>query len=309
MERARCVAGAPPNPHHHHASPRLHSLYTFHRWPGGAALRPACTKHAPRHAPRSTSPTPASRRHPRPPPDVTHARHNPHGPPAVIFLRATYAELTKAGYTGLDPKHELFLLYREKEDVELIHKGSVLSPRPLSPRPLSPRPLGPVVLPGSARLREREIRPRPHSSPRSRPRPHSSRGHSSRGHSSRGPSPRPGSSRRQPETVGGKSRYLEVGSMPLQVRSGAALTSKRVGVLPQGMRLRVIDRRVWPRDGTHRVCVAAAQADEQTHSPQILPVGWVTQQRPHAAASCLNPAADPRPSSGAPGAYLGPMDC
>ena len=30
----------------------------------------------------------------------------------VIFLKATHAELTKAGFKGLDPKHELFLLYR-----------------------------------------------------------------------------------------------------------------------------------------------------------------------------------------------------
>ena len=32
----------------------------------------------------------------------------------MIFLRATHTELTKAGYTDLDPKHELFLLYRPK---------------------------------------------------------------------------------------------------------------------------------------------------------------------------------------------------
>ena len=31
---------------------------------------------------------------------------------AVIFLRSTYEELNHAGYTGLDPTHELFLLYR-----------------------------------------------------------------------------------------------------------------------------------------------------------------------------------------------------
>ena len=34
----------------------------------------------------------------------------------VIFLKATHAELTKAGYTDLDSKHELFLLYRPKHD-------------------------------------------------------------------------------------------------------------------------------------------------------------------------------------------------
>ena len=35
---------------------------------------------------------------------------------SVIFLRATHSELVKAGYKGLDPKHELFLLYRPKND-------------------------------------------------------------------------------------------------------------------------------------------------------------------------------------------------
>lgn len=47
----------------------------------------------------------------------------------MIFLRATYTQLTKAGFEDLDPKHELFLLYRPKEGEELISDVSVLSPR------------------------------------------------------------------------------------------------------------------------------------------------------------------------------------
>jgi ribosomal protein L13E len=49
----------------------------------------------------------------------------------VIFLRATYAELVNAGFTGLDPKHRLFLEYRETEDGEITSDVgvSILSPR------------------------------------------------------------------------------------------------------------------------------------------------------------------------------------
>jgi hypothetical protein len=52
----------------------------------------------------------------------------------VIFLKATHAELTKAGYANLDPHHELFLLYRpgRADDDETIPEMSMLSPR-LSP--------------------------------------------------------------------------------------------------------------------------------------------------------------------------------
>ena len=49
----------------------------------------------------------------------------------VIFLKASHAELTEAGYKNLDPKHRLFLEYRyiAEDDDELIHDLSVLSPR------------------------------------------------------------------------------------------------------------------------------------------------------------------------------------
>jgi len=51
----------------------------------------------------------------------------------VIFLKASYAELTHAGYANLDPKHRLFLEYRyipvSEEDQLPIHDLSILSPR------------------------------------------------------------------------------------------------------------------------------------------------------------------------------------
>lgn len=56
----------------------------------------------------------------------------------VIFLRATHAELTRAGYADLDPLHELFLLYRDKEDDEVLPDVSILSPRHAHAAP-SPR--------------------------------------------------------------------------------------------------------------------------------------------------------------------------
>ena len=50
----------------------------------------------------------------------------------VIFLKASYTELTEAGYANLDPKHRLFLEYRYIEELDMdkiIHDLSVLSPR------------------------------------------------------------------------------------------------------------------------------------------------------------------------------------
>ena len=55
---------------------------------------------------------------------------------AVIFLRATHAELTRAGYADLDPQHRLFLEYRPKEDEEPIADVSIFSPRYRAERPL-----------------------------------------------------------------------------------------------------------------------------------------------------------------------------
>ena len=54
----------------------------------------------------------------------------------VIFLKATHAELTKAGFKGLDPKHELFLLYRPDPDADKVPVPdvSVLSPMYTSER-------------------------------------------------------------------------------------------------------------------------------------------------------------------------------
>lgn len=52
---------------------------------------------------------------------------------AVIFLKATHAQLTEAGFRNLDPLHRLFLEYRpEPEDEEsggLFNDLSVFSPR------------------------------------------------------------------------------------------------------------------------------------------------------------------------------------
>ena len=58
----------------------------------------------------------------------------------VIFLRATHAELTRAGYTELDPHHELFLLYRpfEVEDEPGVDALSVLNPTRVGGALLSP---------------------------------------------------------------------------------------------------------------------------------------------------------------------------
>ena len=153
----------------------------------------------------------------------------PPGRGAVIFLRATHADLTKAGYVDLDPQHELFLLYREKDDEEPFPDVSILSPR-----------YGHAVGPSLHR------------------------------------------------TVGGEVRV--VGATPLKVRQGVALTSKVVGVLSPGTRLRVTDSRVWRRDATHRVLVAAADTTEDgaASARQILPLGWVT-------ASYLTPAGEAEP--------------
>ena len=176
-------------------------------------------------------------------------------PIPVIFLRTTHAELTRAGYTELDPLHELFMLYREKEDEQLIHDMSILSPRYLSPR------------------------------------------YTARGQQDVVASPRAGALDRT-------ERYVEVGSTPLKVRQGVALTSKFIGLVSQGTRLRVLDSRIWRRDGTRRVCVASTESEE-SQAPAILPLGWVT-------ASKLTPAGKPPPapspaSSSPP--YLNPMEC
>lgn len=51
---------------------------------------------------------------------------------AVIFLRATHAELTKAGYKDLDPQHSLFLLFRPEradDDESYPQAGPIISPR------------------------------------------------------------------------------------------------------------------------------------------------------------------------------------
>jgi hypothetical protein len=70
---------------------------------------------------------------------------------------------------------------------------------------------------------------------------------------------------------------MVVGSAPLKVRTGVALTSKVVGVLSPGRKVRVTDSRVWRRDGTHRACVAPVDAtDGAVSARQILPMGWVT---------------------------------
>jgi len=168
----------------------------------------------------------------------------------VIFLRATHAELTRAGYTDLDSMHELFMLYREKEDEQLIHDMSILSPR-----------------------------------------------YTARGHQDVVASPRAGALDRT-------ERYVEVGSTPLKVRQGVALTSKFIGLVSQGTRLRVLDSRIWRRDGTRRVCVATTETEE-SQGPTILPLGWVT-------ASLLAPASRPPPAPSLASAsppYLNPMEC
>ena len=150
----------------------------------------------------------------------------------MIFLRATHAELTKAGFHNLDPKHELFLLYRpdrEDED-ETVPDVSILSPR--------------------------------HST---------SHGTLSEIHGKYLDSHEVESLRAMEVT----DRYLKVGAVPLQVRQGASLTSKRAGLVREGTTLRVLDSRIWRGDGTQRVLVGPARA-EDGGTPQILPIGWVT---------------------------------
>ena len=77
-------------------------------------------------------------------------------------------------------------------------------------------------------------------------------------------------------------RYLEVTEKPLKVRQGAALTSKLAGTISQGTKLRVLDSRILTRDGTQRVLVAAAEAEEGQTAPKMLPLGWVTARPPPA---------------------------
>jgi len=158
----------------------------------------------------------------------------------VIFLRATHAELTKAGYTGLDPLHELFMLYREKEDEEVIPDGSVLSTKRADPHmeaPTSPRGWARSASAGEW-VTQRLSAQRPTS-----------------------------------------PRMIEVTDRSLKLRQGVALTSKCVGVVSQGTRLRVIDSRVWRGDGTQRVLVAAAESAEDG-ALSMLPLGWVTLRPP-----------------------------
>lgn len=148
----------------------------------------------------------------------------------VIFLRATHADLTRAGYKDLDPKHELFLLYRSKDEVEddvNIHDLSILSPR------------------------YHRSSPAPATGP----------------------------------------RIMEVTARCLKVRRSVALTSKRMCNLKEGTRVRVLDSRVW-RDGTQRVCVAAADADQANHTPQQVPFGWVSS-----APGFLTPRAETQRSA------------
>ena len=56
----------------------------------------------------------------------------------MIYLRATHAELTKAGFANLDPKHELFLLYREKDDALALPDLSIVAPKPSHSSPRWP---------------------------------------------------------------------------------------------------------------------------------------------------------------------------
>jgi len=156
----------------------------------------------------------------------------------VIFLRATHDELTKAGFEGLDPKHELFLTHRPSDDAgpnESVPETVLFSPRGgQGVQMLSPRPM-----------------------------------------------PRVGT--------------VEVAEKPLKLRQGVALTSKPIGVIAQGTKLRVVDSRVWSRDGTQRVCVASVESEESGVS--ILPLGWVTIQPPtlpHTRPSVWTSAPMPR---------------
>lgn len=129
----------------------------------------------------------------------------------VIFLRATHWELTNAGFTGLDPKHRLFLEYGPT-DPFLDEIATDIG----------------VSILGSPR-------------------------------------------------VMGSPRTTEVSENTfLKVRQGVALTSKRVGVVAPSTKLRVLDSRVWRGDGSKRMLVGAAEAEEEGGAPQFLPIGWVT---------------------------------
>ena len=149
----------------------------------------------------------------------------------MIFLRATYDELVKAGYKKLDPLDQLFLTHRPHEDsgtkeavtedlFSIPGGGTMMSPRPL-PTMLSPRPL-----------------------------------------------PAPG--------------LIEVSNKPLKLRDGVSLTSKPLGVIAPGRKLRIVDSKVWRRDGTQRVLVRydEDERDGDYHTSSMLPLGWVTIQVP-----------------------------
>ena len=180
-------------------------------------------------------------------------------------MRVTHAELTKAGFTGLDPLHELFLLYRparEDED-ETLPEVSALNPRHLAGHSPSSGLRSDIMIHGKY-LHSHEV-----------------------------------DSLRALEVT---DQHLEV-EAPLKVRQGASLTSRSAGVLPKGMKLRVVDSRIWRGDGTQRLCVT--NAEDQS---QILPIGWVSARpgffskspRPHSscsrsASSRNSPRTLPRP--------------
>lgn len=135
----------------------------------------------------------------------------------VIFLRATYQELVKAGYTGLDPKHRLFLEYREREDEEIMPEVQVSSLSPTYHQRSFDASMSPREMP----------------------------------------------------------RIIE-SDVPLQVRQGVALTSKKAGTIGANTKLRVLETRAWREDGTQRVLVGAVEANEGSSHKSMLPFGWVT---------------------------------
>ena len=61
--------------------------------------------------------------------------------------------------------------------------------------------------------------------------------------------------------------------VPLQVRQGVALTSKKAGTIGANTKLRVLETRAWREDGTQRVLVGAVEANEGTHKSCCLWVG------------------------------------
>ena len=94
---------------------------------------------------------------------------------------------------------------------------------------------------------------------------------------------------------------IQVTDRSLKLRQGVALTSKCVGVVSQGTRLRVVDSRVWRGDGTQRVLVAAAESAEEG-ALSMLPLGWVTL-RPPPAPSTRPPTWKSTPMAGPESAH------